>query len=103
MIQLIKKLLLQVVDNIEAGNSNINESEQLEVLDYLLKITNKEERLSKYQACEYLNVGRATFDNLVKEGKIPRGKKQAGFKELFWCIKDLDEYINKYNYEKKNR
>lgn len=103
MIQLIKTLLLQVIDNIDAGNSNMSESEQSEVLDYLLKLTKKDDRLSKYQACEYLNIGRATFDNLVKDGKLPRGKKQAGFKELSWYKKDLDEFINTYKNEKKNR
>lgn len=46
--------------------------------------------MSKYQACQYLNVSRATFDNYVREGSLPRGKKEAEFKELFWQAKDLD-------------
>lgn len=51
--------------------------------------------MSKYQACQYLNVSRATFDNYVREGNLPRGKKEAGFKELFWTQKDLDEFKKK--------
>ena len=51
--------------------------------------------MSKYQACQYLNISRATFDNYVREGRLPRGKKEAGFKELFWIQKDLDEFIRK--------
>ena len=51
--------------------------------------------MSKYQACKYLNISRATFDNYVREGSIPRGKKEAGFKELFYTKKDLDDFVRK--------
>lgn len=43
---------------------------------------------------KYLNVSRATFDRYVSEGKIPPGKKEQGFKELFWVKKDLDNFLN---------
>lgn len=59
------------------------------------RFTDKEKRLSKYAACEYLNVSRATFDNYVREGKLPRGKHEIGFKELSWDRKTLDEFIKK--------
>lgn len=45
----------------------------------------------------YLNVSRATFDNYVREGKLPRGKHEAGFKELSWSRKDLDSFVQKCN------
>lgn len=47
-------------------------------------------------AYTYLNISRATFDNLVKDGLLPKGKKVAGFKELFWYKKDLNKYKNEY-------
>lgn len=53
----------------------------------------KEQRLSKYEACRYLNISRATFDNYVRAGKLPRGKHEAGFKELSWDKKTLDAFI----------
>jgi predicted DNA-binding transcriptional regulator AlpA len=31
----------------------------------------------------------------VKEGKLPKGKKRIGFKELAWTKKDLDEAVKK--------
>lgn len=40
------------------------------------------QRMSKIQACDYLGVSRATFDNYVRDGFIPKGIKQEGFKEL---------------------
>ena len=95
MIKIIRNLLLKIVDNIDAGNSNITENEAIELAKVLQSYTDKTIKMSKYQACQYLNVSRATFDNYVREGNLPRGKKEAGFKELFWIQKDLDEFIRK--------
>lgn len=96
MLKQIKKLLLKIIDNIDAGNSNITTQEAIDIAKILASYTDKEVRLSKYQACNYLNMSRATFDNYVRSGKIPRGLKQQGFKELFWTKKCLDEFILKY-------
>ena len=60
----------------------------------LCNIANKDQRMSKLQAAEYLGVCRATFDNLVKDGFIPKGVKQEGFKELSWSKIDLDLYLS---------
>lgn len=95
MLKVIKDLLLKIVDNIDSGNSNITEKEALEITKVLQSYTDKTVKMSKYQSCQYLNISRATFDNYVREGRLPRGKKEAGFKELFWIQKDLDEFIRK--------
>lgn len=97
MIELIKKYLLKIVDDIDAGNSNLTESEAVELVDTLKRLTDKEKRLSKYEACRHLRISRATFDNYVREGKLPRGKKEVGFKELSWVRKDLDSFAQKCN------
>ena len=65
--------------------------------EFINKLSNKECRMSKYEAYSYLNISRAKFDNLVKEGKLPKGKKQQGFKELSWTKRELDEYIKQLN------
>lgn len=95
MIKVIRNLLVKIVNDIDAGNSNITENEAMELTKVLQSYTDKTVRMSKYQAYQYLNVSRATFDNYVREGKLPRGKKEAGFKELFWIQKDLDEFKKK--------
>ena len=91
MLQIIKKLLLKVVDDIDSGNTNLNESEQMEIAEFLKKFNLRGKMLSKYQAYTYLNISRAQFDNLIREGKIPKGIKEAGFKELRWNLKDIQE------------
>ena len=79
-----------MIDNIDVGNSNLTEEEAFNAIKILKNYTDKTKRLSKYQACQYLNISRAKFDNLVREGKIPRGKHQIGFKELSWSERDLN-------------
>lgn len=94
MLKVIKELLLKIVDDIDAGNSNITNEEALELANTISVLANKDRRMSKYAACQYLNVSRATFDNYVREGKLPKGKHDIGFKELSWSRRDLDNLIN---------
>lgn len=100
MLKIIRSLLLKIVDDIDAGNSNISDEEALKLISNLRQLTDKEQRISKYQACQYLNVSRATFDNYIRAGKLPKGQKQAGFKELSWSCKDLDKFIKESRDEK---
>lgn len=95
-IKTLRKALVQIVSDIDAGNSNLDEAEELEILSTINTVMDKNVKLSKYQACDYLGVSRATFDNYVREGKLPKGKKEQGFKELFWTKKELKEAIKKF-------
>ena len=89
MMDIIKSLLQNCIDRIDSGNSNLSADEEIEVIQLLKKYTDKDRKLSKYQACKYLNMSRATFDKYIREGKIPKGKKEAGFKELLWKESEL--------------
>lgn len=93
MISVLQKLLRKIDQDIDAGNSNLTEEETLEVVEILKEYTRRDKPMSKYQAYTYLNISRATFDNLVSEEKLPKGVKVAGFKELFWYKRDLDTYL----------
>ena len=98
LMDVIAQLLEQCLGNIKAGTSNISEEDQLEIVAMLKKYTDKDRRLSKYQACTYLNMSRATFDNYVREGKIPKGKKEIGWKELSWSESELKEVIKQFRH-----
>lgn len=93
MLKVIRNILSKIIDDIDCGNSNLTENEAMELTKVLQSYTDRTIKMSKYQACQYLNISRASFDNHVREGRLPRGKKEAGFKELFWRQKDLDYYI----------
>lgn len=93
MLKVIANLLRRIADKIDEGSISSNPEETMQVMETIKSFVDKEKRLSKYEACQYLNVSKATFDNYVRLGKIPRGKHQAGFKELSWSKKDLDNAI----------
>lgn len=95
LIDLVKKLLLKVVDDIDAGNSNINEDDANKIIECLTQYTRQDRPLSKYEACVYLGIARSTFDKYVALGKIPKGKHRAGFKEIYWTKEDLDNVVTK--------
>lgn len=78
----------------------------MEELVKTLSVLNKGvKRISKAYACEHiLHCSPATFDNYVRAGIIPKGKKEIGFNELSGVLKILmvlnfKEYIkNKYKF-----
>ena len=93
MLQPIKTALKQFIDDIDSGNSNISEQQQEELLSLLLQFNQKE--YSKIEAANYIGVSRATFDNYINRGWIPKGRKRQGFKELFWNKSDLNNFLKK--------
>ncbi len=94
MLQIIRNQLAEIIDNIDAGNSNLSYEDQLKVFKAIQMITQGDQRMSKVMACDYLGVSRATFDNYVRDGFIPKGIKEDGFKELSWRKSDLDIFLN---------
>lgn len=94
MLQIIRNQLANIIDNIDAGNSNLSYEDQLKVFKAIQMITQGDQRMSKVMACDYLGVSRATFDNYVRDGFIPKGIKEDGFKELSWNKSDLDIFLN---------
>ena len=91
MLKILRNLIQQILNDIDSGNSNINEQEQEELLNLLQKFNQKE--LSKLEAANYIGVCRATFDNYIDKGLIPKGHKRQGFKELSWNKCDLDKFL----------
>lgn len=87
--EIVKNQLLKIADDLDSGASQLCEEDLNNAMDLLALQADRNLKLSKYQACQYLakqlntTISRAKFDNLVAEGKLLKGKKQAGFKELF--------------------
>lgn len=94
---IIRNLLQKFIDDLDAGNTNISEDYEIKIISLLSNIANPDQRMSKIQACDYLGISRATFDNYVRDGFIPKGTKQEGFKELSWSKTDLDVYLMNKN------
>ena len=82
-LRLVRDLLAKIIEDIDAGNSNISDDQYDSIIEQISFFSNANTKYSKYQACKFLGISRATFDNKVREGLIPPGRKQQGFKEIF--------------------
>lgn len=94
MIKILRNLLQQLINDIDAGNSNVPNEEDLNKIIDIIQHSNTKE-LSKLESADYIGVSRATFDNYIIKGLIPKGHKRMGFKELSWNKIDLDKFLNK--------
>ena len=100
VMNVIKEQLYRIINDIDAGNSNLTEEEALSAMKMLQKFSKKDKPMSKVESYKYLGISRSKFDSLIRDNLLPIGKKQVGFKELFWFKKDLDKYISN-NYDKQ--
>lgn len=88
--KLIIKLLRETADKIDSGNCELSDTEAMDIMGVL-----SHQVMSKEDACLYLNLSRSRFDDLVREGVIPKGRKRRGFKELCFYKDELDRCKNK--------
>lgn len=96
MRKIIRAILQKFIDDIDADNTNIDYEQECEILRLLSNVNiGQENEMNKTQAADYLGVSRATFDNYVRDGFIPKGKQVGSFKELRWYKSDLDLYLTK--------
>ena len=83
--RLVAKYMREVSDKIEVGTSEITEPEAID----LLKVV-AHEVLSKAQACRLLNISPTRFDDYIRAGQLPKGRKVTGYKELRWYKDELE-------------
>ena len=86
--RIVAKLLRDAADKIDAGTCELSEQEAIEIMGAVAHRV-----LSKDQACAFLNIKRSRFDDHVRAGRIPRGRKRKGFKELIWYEDELRQCI----------
>lgn len=77
-------LLIKTGDNIKTGNCEIEEEQALDIISIIAHIP-----VSKETASSALNMSTSKFDSLVRTGKLPKGRKNRGFKELRWYVDEL--------------
>jgi predicted DNA-binding transcriptional regulator AlpA len=87
---MITRLLRETADKLDAGNSEISETEAMDIAEALCHHV-----MSKDTACRYLNMSRSRFDDLIRMKKLPKGRKRIGFKELVWFQDELDNCVKK--------
>lgn len=86
----ISKTLREIADKIDSDTCELTEEQAMHIMSSI-----GHEAISKDSACSYLNISRSKFDSLVADGKLPKGKKRRGFKELVWFKDELSDVLNK--------
>lgn len=84
--KLIIKELDALLDKFKANTTDLTEDEAMDLLSVLFH-----QAMSKEEAADYLRVSIPTFNNYIALGKVPKGRKRKGHKELVWY---KDELIN---------
>lgn len=77
-------LLIEVGNKFKANTSEIEEEQALKIFTAILH-----EPISKERAAIELHIHPSRFDTLVREGKIPKGRKIIGFKEKRWYLDEI--------------
>ena len=84
----LKNLLVRegrkLLDNIDAGNTNLTEDEAVDLLDMFTHIA-----VGKQEAQNIVGFQKSRFDDYVRMGMIPKGRKRKHFKDLAWYKDEL--------------
>ena len=92
------KILREAADKIDAGTCELDEDQVMDIASAI-----GHQVLSKDEACSYLNLSRSRFDDLVREGKVPKGKKRRGFKELIFYKDELEVVLRRLKNEESHK
>lgn len=82
--KIIAKELRNIADMFDAGNSNLSEEQQCDVLSVLVHTS-----MSAEEVCDYLHISRATLTNYIRDGVIPKGRKVRYRTGLVWFKDEL--------------
>ena len=84
-------LLINTANKFKADTSEIEEEQAIKIFHAVLH-----EPISKERAAIEIKLSPSRFDALVAEGKLPKGRKKLGWKELRWYLDEVIEYAKKY-------
>ena len=93
---------MKIVNDIDSGNSNIDESQTIEIASAIGELVSRynkpkiPNKLTRLEACRHLRVSETKFNMLRRKGLISEGTKKAGDVRK-WSIEELDKYIMENN------
>ena len=98
MLKELRDLLIKIVNDIDSGNSNIDESQTIEIASAIGELVSRynkpkvPNKLTRLESCKHLRVSETKFNMLRRKGLISEGTKKAGDVRK-WSIEELDKYI----------
>ena len=82
--------LIRIGNDIKLNRCPMTDEQGLDILDIV-----RHKPMNKEQSCEYIGLARSRFDDLVRDGILPKGRKEKGGK-LYWYQDELDNAIRDY-------
>lgn len=86
----IANLLIEIADKLKTGTSEISEEDAIDIFKIITH-----QPISREAVCDMLNINNTKFYELIAIGKIPKGRKRRGFKELVWYKDEIEDAMNK--------
>lgn len=94
-LELLKLGLKKILDDLDTGNSNMTDDQMDDLMKFLQSMQPKD-KMSYYQAAQYLKKSRKSIDYYIQQGwLIPRS--ESGFHEKFFYKEDLDKFKYEHN------
>lgn len=93
-VKLIRTLLANIIEQIDAGNCDVTEEECIEAIDSLTRLNHNIYNITKREACDrILHCAPSTFELYRTMGLIPEGHHDYGSKEFRWCKNDFKDAL----------
>ena len=80
----ISRYLRELADKFDAGTTDYDEEQAIKFMQLITHVP-----MTKEEAAMHLHIWPSRFDTLVREGKIPKGRKIIGFKEKRWYLDEI--------------
>ena len=87
--KIVAKLLIDYGNNINSGNSHLDSEQCTNILSAICHI-----EMTKPEVCEYLNISRSRFDDLVREHRLPKGRPSKHRNNLVWYKDEIISVID---------
>ena len=92
----IVAILKDAIQQIELGKFSMTDEEAMMIFDAL-----SFRRMNKGEAARFVHLGESQFDNEVRVGRLPRGRKLIrNDSKIYWSKRDLIMYLHKWRSNK---
>lgn len=81
----ISRYLRELADKFDAGTTDYDEEQAIKFMQLITHVP-----MTKEEAAMHLHIWPSRFDTLIREGKIPKGRKKLGQKNKIWYLDELE-------------
>ena len=86
----ISRYLRELADKFDGDSTDYDEEQAIRFMQLITHVP-----LTKEEAALHLHIWPSRFDALIREGKLPKGRKKLGLKNKIWYLDEIDnsEYV----------